>query len=129
MSPPDDVVEDDASIPDDAVLWRRIPWIHWTPVGGTGETRRVSSAAFDGNEMSVEIAAECQGGAEALLHGHDGFGFVAFTAKDARDLGWTVVRDPLENSPAHALVCGNKTHGKRKELVRRCRVERAPQER
>ena len=116
---------DDPTIGDDAELWRRVPPLHWVP-DATAAGRRVSSAAFDDPEMSVVIAAECDGGEATLLRGHDGFGIARFTAGDVRALGWSVVRAPLDELPGHANVLGKKTTGARRKLALQCRVAPEP---
>jgi hypothetical protein len=88
--------------------------------------RRPSSGNFDKFDMSVIIAAECVGGIDALLSGCEGFGVASFTAGEVRQLGFGVVRDPDPAVPGHALVVGNKSHGKRNRLARLCRLLRTP---
>jgi hypothetical protein len=119
-------VSDDPSIPDDAELWRRIPYWHWHPDPSVPAGHRPSSAAFDDPELSVVIAAECPGGMDAILVGHEGFGVASFTAGEARRFGWGVVRVPLAESPAHAHVTGRKTGGQRSELAKACRMLKDP---
>lgn len=118
---------DDPSVPDDAELWRRIPFFHWVRDDRTPDGRRVSSAAFDDEEMSVVIAAECHGGLDTLLHDHPRFGVASFTAEDARALGWGVVRAPTQEMAAHAHVMGRKSKKQRQQLASVCRILRAPQ--
>jgi|SRR3954471_16831323 len=110
--------DDDATVLDDEILWRRVPPWHVVPdqnrVG-----RTVSSAAFDddtdGNPMSVVLAGGADG-PEAVLVGHEGFGLAGFRVSLARELGLGVRRDPTESEPAHAVVVGRKSHGVRKRL-------------
>ena len=126
MGDVDPVEDDEPSIPADAELWRRIPWLHWVADSGVPDGRRVSSAAFDDPEMSVVIADECEGGEAALLRGHPGFGIASFTVGDVRGLGWGVVRAPDENLPGHAHVTGRKSRSKLRQLAKLCHIRRAP---
>jgi hypothetical protein len=114
--------QDDQTIPDHVVLWRRIPPLHWVRDDSAPVGHRISSAAFDDPEMSVVIAVECTGGEITLLSGHNGFGIASFTVGDVRTLGWGVVRDPDENLPGHALVLGKKTRGTCLRLAKSCQV-------
>lgn len=116
--------QDDDSIPDDAVLWRRIPpspgWVTYDDNLGY---KRPSSGAFDdhpnGSPMSVLIADECEGPEEAL-EGNEGFYLVEFTAGDVRALEppQGVVPAPRPDQPAHAHVCGRKTYSVRSTLAK-----------
>ncbi len=70
--------------------------------------------------MSVHLTSvlEAEGlPASAALAGHEGYGLVGFTAGLVRTLSQIVVRDPQPNDPAHGLVVGNKTEGRRKQIV------------
>jgi hypothetical protein len=111
---------DDASIPDDAELWRRIPPWHIHDDVKLGRVRP-ASAAFDddpdGQPMSVTLGAESSG-PEYVLAGHERFALAAITAGQARACGLRVVRDPLPDNPAHALVIGRKTESVMRRLAR-----------
>jgi hypothetical protein len=114
-------LDDDPTIPDEAILWRRVPSIHWVMDSRT-LTRRPSSAAFedhpDGSPMSAALAAEMTG-PEELLQGLPTFGIVAFTAGFARrECQQSVVRDPAPDKPWHVHVVGRKTDGVRKRFCR-----------
>jgi hypothetical protein len=123
VDPPDDL-----TIPDDAVLWRRIPSWHWVQDENLGRMRP-STAAFedddDGSPMSVALASECAG-PEVVLAGHEGFALAAFTAGFARQRGQRIARDPRPGEPWHAVVIGKKTHSVRKQLARDCQWVVAP---
>ncbi len=110
---------DDSSVADESSLWRRIPPIHFVDDENTGK-KRPSSAAFDndkdGDPMSVVIAAESRG-KESVLKGHEGFALAAITAGLARSCGQILVRKPLAEEPAHALVVGDKPKKVRKKLA------------
>ena len=111
---------DDLTVPNDAVLWRRIPPRHLVDDQNQGGVRP-SSAAFedspDGSPMSAALASGC-GGAQDVLTGHEGFGLVAFSAGFIREQGLRIVRDPQPEEPWHVLIVGNKTRGLRKQLTR-----------
>ena len=108
---------DDSTIPDDALLWRRIPPWHVVVNQNTGG-RMVSSAAFDDDDdspMSVTLA-DASADPQGMLAGHTEFGLVAFSAGLARSIGLAIVRDPTDADPAHALVIGKKRHSVRRNL-------------
>ena len=119
-----DAIRDDASIRDEAILWRRIP--PWHFVYDENRSRwRPSSAAFDndptGDPMSVILAelflATGRGPTESLL-GHEGFALATITAGLTRTCGQGVVRDPLPEEPAHALVVGPKPKSVQRRLAK-----------
>lgn len=100
---------DDPSIGNDERLWRRVhpTWIEIDPESGQPD---VSSAVFaTREEVSVALAASTT--TELFLRDNLGHSVIEFTAGAARAAGCTVVRDPLPDDPAHALVCGQKSHG------------------
>jgi hypothetical protein len=121
---------DDPSVQDGDDLWRRVPHtpqhIVWD---GNRGCHRVSSAAFDdddGEPMSVVLAAEA-GDPGVMLRGHEGYGVVAVQVAVARSRQQIIVRDPLPEQPAHALVVGRKTDSVRRTLARAARwVVRPP---
>ena len=123
---PSAVYNDDPTIPNDAHLWRRIPKHHFVYDENIDEWRP-SSAAFeddtDGSPMSVFLATILQERGEdanAILVGHEDFAVASITAGLARSRSQMIVRDPLPESPAHALVVGNKTYSVRKEFAKKC---------
>jgi hypothetical protein len=103
-----DAQPDDKSIPDDTELWRRIPYWEWVLDDSAPNGRRPSSAAFEDDELSVVIAAECTGGIDTLLRNHERFGVASFTAGQVRAHGWGIVRAPDDELPGHAHVLGKK---------------------
>jgi hypothetical protein len=111
---------DDPTITDEAALWRRIPPWHFVPDENTGQVRP-SSAAFDndpnGSPMSVVLAAEAIG-PEQVLAGHPGFALASIKVGLVRECQQGVVRDPLPDEPAHALVFGHKTKMVRRRMAR-----------
>ena len=127
---PDINYQDDASIPDDSLLLRRIlsnPNIHivWDD---NLRCWRPSSAAFDndrnGNTMSVVLSVELvrlNRPLESSLKGHeDGFSLAAVTAGFSRNLNQVqkIVRDPTPDEPAHGLLVGKKTQSVRRKLAK-----------
>ena len=125
-----DSYADDPTISDGDELWRRIPaWPSFIVEDKSAGHYRVASSAFDddadGDPMSVVLAGEAT--LESVLHGHEGFGVVAFTAGFARRQGQIVVRAPEPDQPAHAKVVGRKTHGVRRAFARAARwIHRPP---
>jgi hypothetical protein len=113
---------DDPTIPNHAVLWRRIPPHHIEPDNKRGG-RMISSAAFrngGGGEPMSAFLADVVGDPAMILAGHQGYGLVAFTAGLARELGQRVVHDVEGGGRGHVVVVGNKTHGVRKRLRAGC---------
>ncbi|GAB4135358.1 MAG: hypothetical protein Tsb009_01510 [Planctomycetaceae bacterium] len=115
---------DDSSIPDEAILWRRIP-PNWVVFDQKTNQLRPSSQSFDnhrdGSGMSVVLANEVIANGrseENVLEGHEGFGLVAINAGLARKLNQKIVRDPLPDEPAHMEICGDKTKGVKKAFAR-----------
>src|SRR4051794_482189 len=107
---------DDSTIPDEALLWRRVPRRHWVPDETLG--MRPSSAAFeddsDTETMSVVLASAGRNPHTAVAN-LPGFALVALFAGHLRAWGQGVIRDPLPGDPAHCLVVGDK----RRKSVRR----------
>ena len=125
---------DDPTIPDEALLWRRIPplstWWQKNPVDGE---YYLTSAAFDDpndeTPMSVAIASLVPGGPQTFLTGFPGNGIAQFTAGYARHTcGFAVARDPVEGEPWHAHVIGKKKARLRKLLRDGCDVIVKPRE-
>lgn len=54
----------------------------------------------------------------SVLIGHAGFALAALTAGQVRNDGQRVVRDPLPDEPAHALVVGVKPQGARRRWAK-----------
>lgn len=109
---PGHVFENDPSITDAERLLRRIvrSWVLWDEDG----TPRISSAAFKGDELSVNLeSVMAQDGRtpEDAIRGYSGHGLAAFTAAQARALNQAVARDPLPEEPAHGIVYGPKKRG------------------
>ena len=114
---------DDPTIQDSAELWRRIPPWHFFNDKNLGRLRP-SSAAFDddtdGGHMSVVVATEVAGPEPTLL-GLEGYALASITAGFLRRCGQAIIRDPLPENPAHALVVGPKSESVRRRIARECR--------
>ena len=87
-------------------LWRRIHPNHL-------RDGRLTSAAFSGIEMSVDIA-RIQLDMSITLG--DDAGVAEFEASVAQELDQRTVADPLLENPAHALVIGNKSKSVKRSL-------------
>lgn len=116
---------DDPAIQDADQMLRRIPPWHIVPDANSGG-RRPSSAAFedddDGAPMSMyrrTVIDATGGNFKRVMVGHIGYGLVGLSAGDLRGRDQTVHSDPLEDEPAHAVICGPKTDGNRKFFYRR----------
>ncbi|MFQ5729881.1 MAG: hypothetical protein ACE5GN_05935 [Waddliaceae bacterium] len=73
----------------------------------SGTPIRPNSSAFKEGAppMSVDIASLSS--VKQTLSGHENFHIAAFTAGQAREIGCKVVRNPLPDNSAHALVIGS----------------------
>lgn len=114
--------EDDLTIVDAELLWRRIPE-RWVVADRETGRRRISSAAFDnhpnGTPMSVYLSSVIRSdgrGPDSVLL--PGFFLAAITAQTARENGQGVHRAPLPEEPSHAEVFGRKTKSIRRKLAR-----------
>jgi hypothetical protein len=125
-----DEYEDDPSIADDDVLWRRVP-LHpsWVVFDETQGRLRPSSSAFDnhrdGTPMSAYLAA---GGntVEEVLEGHPNYSLAGFSAGLARLQGQGIVRRPMPAFPSHVEVFGPKSKSVRSALAKGCHWVVAP---
>ncbi len=112
---------DDKTIDDDTLLYRRIMNQPDPPVSqiiwdDNKKSWRPSSIAFcdhpNGSAMSVAIddTLKKEGlSPDALLAGHENFSLALFPTRIARENAQGVIRNPLENDPAHGEVFGKKT--------------------
>jgi hypothetical protein len=115
----------DVSIADDERLLRRIRPEDVVVDSVTGQ-RRPSSAAFKSksNIISVDLASLTTPG--KTLAAYRQFMLVEIDVATVRALGCKVVRDPLPDNPAHALLYGNGPGGRMtapqaKEIVSQCK--------
>jgi hypothetical protein len=127
--------DDDATIPDDSDLWRRIH-PDWIVYDENLKAWRLSSQAFnddsEGGPMSVVLAPEVLASGRTpidILARFRGYGSAAVRAALARELNQGVKRDPEPDEPAHAVVVGKKTSSVRKSFSRGARWEVSPPDR
>lgn len=113
------------SLPDEAVLWRRVPPSRRKLAEGSndgvlpqGNAFR-SSAGDDGVSVGIASVFEAQGkGPEAMLEGDefdDQWGVLAITAGDVREVGMDVHPD----SPDHALLLPKPSSSGSSKLTKR----------
>lgn len=121
---PDKQYADDATIRDDAELWRRIPPWHIVYDENRGRLR-ASSAAFEdhpnGSPMSIVLGDDILRdgrSAQAIVHAFPGFAIAAFTAGLARSCQQGIAREPLDDEPAHGVVFGRKTGSIKRMLAK-----------
>ena len=116
---------DDLSIGDGERLLHRIRPDDTIVDPETGQ-RRPSSAAFrsKSNIISVELGSLTT--PYKALEGYPHHSLVEIDVGTVRSIGCVVVRDPLPNNPAHALLYGSGPDGRMtksqaREIVSRCR--------
>lgn len=121
-------MEDDKTIDDDTLLYRRVMNQPCPPVkqiiwDDNTNCWRPSSAVFtnhpDGSPMSIALGdtLEQEGlSPDSVLIGHENFSLVSFPAYIPRSKNQGIMRKPLENDPAHGEVFGKKTGGVKKTL-------------
>ena len=116
---------DDVSIGDDERLLRRIRPDHVVVEPATAQ-RRPSSATFrsKSNIVSVDLASMTT--TERALQKYPHHALIEIDVGAVRSLGCKVVRNPLPDNPAHALLYGNGPDGRitksqAREIVSRCR--------
>jgi hypothetical protein len=112
---PDD--QDDPSITNDAILWRRISplWVHW----GDGTTPRPQSVAFRDRvtgKVSVSLAAETT--ILKLLRCYPDQNVAVIGARVVRDAGCILVRKPTRFDPAHAIFYPSPTQAKSQGIAK-----------
>ena len=116
----------DPSVQDDEALWRRVHPLQIVP--DDKGNPRPSSAAFrdrQSGEVSVHISSLTDSG--TVLERYPYHSLAEIRARLPRSLGYTVVRDPIQNDselpddPSHALLCPSpsKTGNQRKRDERR----------
>jgi hypothetical protein len=120
---------DDPSIPDEAVLLRRIPYSDMVADDSVPSGYRPSSSNFNWDELSAVIASECT--LETLLKDHTSYGVASFTVREIRAFGWGVIRVPDPELPGHVHITGhmgkkNQNRQKRAILGKTCRMIRDP---
>jgi hypothetical protein len=109
--------ENDPSISDEVVLWRRVHPDQIVHNNNLNEMRPTSQAfqnTSGSDGMSVNIADETT--TEDTLRGFEDHFVVSLGVGFVRGLNQGVVRKPLEENPAHAEVIGKKTKSVKKKL-------------
>ncbi len=121
-----------ASVQDGTLLYRRIrrDWVVWDDSRGCWRPSRI---AFQNVEMSVALGdtLEAMGREpEDVLVASPGEYLVALTAGFVRTHQQQVVRDPVDDEPAHGLVVGEKDHpaSRRKKFAQEAAWVKAPTE-
>lgn len=77
-----------------------------------------NSGAFDGDELSVDLAALTN--LDRMQERRPGHGVVALTKAVCDELGLEIRPDPLPDNPPHCLILGRKTVSIRRRLKERC---------
>jgi len=110
--------EDDKTIQNDAIIWRRVSE-DWASFKG-GELRPSTGAFQDSanTPMSATLAGE-HDSPEAYLAAYPNHGLVAITAGRLRQLGQKIVRCPTEADPAHLYIDGDKPKGRFKRKLQK----------
>jgi len=113
-------VPDDASIPDESAVYRRIT-LEWYKVDPSMGDRRLTTAAFSdlGDAMSVAIGVDLEAGGHEpaeVVANHPGYGLVALPVDELRRLGLGVVRSAIDGEVCHGDVYGKKTRSTKKKL-------------
>jgi hypothetical protein len=117
-APPPVLPPDDKSIPDDAIVWRRIAKDHYNP-----DDRRPSTAAFSDSSDGTPMSATMPPGtlsAEEYVQTWGAHAVAQWTVGQLRALGLGVTRIPTDRDPFHVGVHGAKTGSCRKNLKRLC---------
>jgi hypothetical protein len=112
--------EDDPSLTDDLVVYRRIPpyggRVEWSESGEPSFTSQNFSDPRD--EWSAHLANEST--PEVVLESHDGFGLVQLTLGDIRaafaNRPLVICRDDEDPANGHILVCGKASPAVRTKL-------------
>lgn len=101
---------DDPTISGNELLWHRVhpAWIKNNPE--SGEPILSSGAFRSRDEVSVSIASLTT--LESVLENYQGHSLAQLQVGFVRSIGCIVVRDPLPDNPAHALVCGKHSGGR-----------------
>ncbi len=126
---PGDELIDDASIPNETRILRRVAP---TQVKMAGDIVRPQSNAFsnspDGRGTSIDIW-DGDRQPEGTLAGHDGFGLVWLTVADVRAAGLGVIRNKIPGNPHHTLIQGKKTKGIQRQLATAAHWIKLPKQR
>jgi hypothetical protein len=123
--------DDDLSIAGDCRLFRRITRHH---MRAEGDHVRITSAAVDlssdGSGTSVHLEDEMQAREITPAQLIAGYGeeawLASLPAQAARDEDLWVIRKPVDDDPTHGEICGPRTTGKKRRLLRRMSWEIEP---
>lgn len=114
----DDDYQDDSTIADDAIVWRRVP-PEQTKLGLDGRPVPSTGAFNDSSNSPMSATLAAGSSVQAVHKWYPTHGIVAIRAGRLRELGQRLVRAPTEADPAHILVAGRKPKGGfRKKLQR-----------
>lgn len=125
--------DDDPSITDDDIVWRRVARI-FQERDAAGKLTEIQSGAFadssDGTPMSVDLASVA-GDVRVTAASDAGCVVVALSVGDLRALGLKVCRAPIgpndpsghAENPAHAYVVGHKGKSIRRKIRALASVE------
>jgi len=94
------VIIDDTEIPNQEILYRRIPPEQMKFEGGQW---RVSTGAFTTRQASVNLASRIS--PEEILGSYPTHSLVSFTASNIRELGCLLAKETGDTDPSHFLVC------------------------
>lgn len=96
--------EDDPSIGPDELLWRRAPY-EWLQRDETGDMRPTSQVFLDRRSGEVSVVLASLADKDRVLMQYPSHSLVEVRAEVVRLQGCILVRDPLPDEPAHALIC------------------------
>lgn len=98
---------DDPTIPDDAVLFRRVfPDPDSLQAAEGGGLRPYSATWRSATPLSVDMSTECTPEATRDRDVSRPFHVAGISVGHVRGMGCRVVRDPLPDNPAHCLIYG-----------------------
>jgi hypothetical protein len=114
------VIPDDAPVPEDMSLYRRVhpTEIVWNDNDGC---LRPGSGVFKDHEMSVhldDVLRDEEREPESVLDGKPQHSLVSLTVGFVASEEQTVRRTPKPDDASHGDVCGNKSRGRRKKFAR-----------
>lgn len=116
--------EDDPTILDDDLLWRRIvnnP--NMVKIEPNGKIRPSSAAFLDGYTGEVSVHLARLKSLEKIQLDKSDVGVVEINAGYPRSLGQTIVTDPTDNDPSHTLICPPDKPAKQRKIDARLMAE------
>ena len=126
--------DDDTSVPDGAVIWRRLHWNNTAPDERDPGRRRLSSAAFEDDHRDKSgMSVHLPGTGETFLDylhaiGRDTDGIAEITVGDLRALGYGLRSRPESNDPRHYEVLPYPPPSKKGKRTAICRIARLVRE-